>query len=60
MREKNAYKKLNKNDHSKINNNVKRAKVGLGIVGAAGSVGIFLKRYGKDILNTAKNVILRK
>lgn len=60
MREKNAYKKLSKNDHSKINNNVKRAKVGLGIAGAASTVGIFMKRYGKDILNTAKNVILRK
>lgn len=60
MREKNAYKKLNKNDHSKINNDVKRAKVGLGIVGAASTVGLFIKRYGKDILNTAKNVILRK
>lgn len=60
MREKNTYKKLNKNDHKSINNNVKRAKVGLGIVGAASSVGLFIKRYGKDILNTAKNVVLKK
>lgn len=58
MAKKMQNKKLNKEDHKKISDDVKNAKIGIGVSGTAlaGAV-VFIKKYGKQIYNISKNIL---
>ena len=51
-------KKLNKNDHKKINKGAKYIKKGLAALVVAAP--FLIKKYGGQILNVSKNIILKK
>lgn len=58
MEKKISNKKLNKNDHKKINMGAKYTKKGLAALVVA--TPFFIKKYGGQILNVSKNIILKK
>ena len=57
MAERFQKKKLNRDDHKKMDNAVKYAKRGGKVVVFAGIVAIAVKKNGSKIINEAKNII---
>jgi F0F1-type ATP synthase assembly protein I len=44
-------RKLDKNDHKDIDNAAKKSREAAGGVAVAAVIGIFIKKYGKNIIN---------
>lgn len=58
MEKKIQNKKLNKSDHKKINKCAKYTKKGLAALVVV--TPFLIKKYGGQILNVSKNIILKK
>ena len=52
-------KKLNKEDHKKVNNAAKSVKQGVGVLGVIGAVAGVAVKFGKPVIKVVKNIIIR-
>ena len=52
-------KKLNKEDHKKVDKTAEGIKAGVSVVSVLGAGVIFIKKYGKPIVNRLKNLIIK-
>ena len=53
-------KKLNKDDHEGVKDTAGAVKKGVGALGVITLAVPMIKKYGKDIVGIAKNIVLRK
>ena len=53
-------KKLNKDDHKGVNDTAGAVKKGVGALGVITLAVPIIKKYGKDIVGIAQNIVLRK
>ena len=60
MRKRFQAKKLNKDDHKDVKDTARAVKKSVGIASAFAIALPVIKKYGKDIVGIAKNIVLRK